>query len=253
MKRIAVSGKGGSGKTTISSTLVRLAGRKLGSVLAVDGDPNPNLARAMGLTHEDAWPLLPPSLMVFDEIEGKRVARLGKPLEEILKDHAVPGPDGVRLIALGEVDEPSKGCLCSRHAIVREIVGAAIDQSNEPIVVDMEASLEHMRRGTVKHVDTLLVVTEPYYRALESAGRLVRLARDMGLTGIAGVANKVRTPAEEEVIRNYFAGLNVPVIAVIPFDDSVTAADLEGHSALDHNPNAPSMLAIRRLADSLFA
>ena len=252
MRRIAVSGKGGSGKTTISSTLVRLVGRKLGSVLAVDGDPNPNLARAMGLTHGD-FPLLPPSIMAFDEINGKRVARLSKPLEEILSEHAIPGPDGVRLIALGEVDEPGKGCLCSRHAIVREIVGAAIDQSLEPIVVDMEASLEHMRRGTVKHVDTLLIETEPYYRALESAGRLIRLAREMGLTGILGVANKVRTPAEEEVIRNYFAALEIPVIAVIPFDDSVTAADLEGLSVLDRAPNSPSMLAVQQLADTLFA
>ena len=253
MKRIAVSGKGGSGKTTISSTLVRLAGREFGHVLAVDGDPNPNLARAMGLTREEAWPLLPPSLMVIEEIDGKRVSRLGKPLEEILEAHAVPGPDGVRLIALGEVDEPSKGCLCSRHAIVREIVGAAIDQAKEPIVVDMEASLEHMRRGTVKHVDTLLVVTEPYYRALESAGRLVRLARDMGLTGIYGVANKVRTPAEEAVIRTYFATLEVPIIAVIPFDDVVTQADLEGKSVLDFNPDAPSMRAVRQLAQTIFA
>lgn len=252
MRRIAVAGKGGSGKTTISSTLVRLAGRQFGHVLAVDGDPNPNLARALGLTHDD-WPLLPPSIMAFDEIDGKRVARLSQPLEEILAAHAVPGPDGVRLIALGEVDAPGKGCLCSRHAIVREIVGAAIEQANEPIVVDMEASLEHMRRGTVKHVDTLLVVTEPYYRALESAGRLVRLAKEMGLTGIYGVANKVRSSAEEEVIRNYFAVLEIPLIAVIPFDDSVTASDNAGISALDHNPEAPSMIAVRQLAQTLFA
>lgn len=252
MRRIAVSGKGGSGKTTISSTLVRLAGRQFGHVLAVDGDPNPNLARAMGLTQSD-WPLLPPSIMAFDEIDGRRVARLSKPLEEILEAHAVPGPDGVRLIALGEVDEPGKGCLCSRHAIVREIVGAAIEQANEPIVVDMEASLEHMRRGTVKHVDTLLVVTEPYYRALESAGRLVRLAREMGLTGIYGVANKVRTPAEETVIREYFLKLEVPLLAVIPFDDSVTAADNAGLSALDYNPDSISIQAVRQLAQNLFA
>ena len=116
----------------------------------------------------------------------------------------------------------------------------------------MEASLEHMRRGTVKHVDTLLVVTEPYYRALESAGRLVRLAREMGLTGIYGVANKVRTPAEETVIREYFLKLEVPLLAVIPFDDSVTAADNAGLSALDYNPDSISMQAVRQLAQNLF-
>lgn len=253
MQRIAISGKGGSGKTTISGTLARLTGRRLGRVLAVDGDPNPNLGRAMGVQHDGIWPLLPTNLMKVEEIDGKRVSKLALPVQQILSEHTVAGPDGVQLLALGEVDEPSKGCLCSRHGMVREIVGAAVEESNEAVILDMEASLEHMRRGTVKHVDKLLVVTEAYYRALESAGRLVKLAREMGLKEIYGIANKVRTPAEEKVIRDFFSGLEIPIIAVIPFDDQVTQADLIGKPLLDYDPQAPSVQAVRGLVDRLLA
>jgi CO dehydrogenase maturation factor len=253
VKRIAVSGKGGSGKTTISGTLARLAGRRLGQVLAVDGDPNPNLGRAMGVRHDGVWPLLPSNLMKVEEINGKRVSRLALPVQQILAEHTVAGPDGVQLLALGEVDQPGQGCLCSRHGMVREIVGAAVEESDQAVILDMEASLEHMRRGTVRHVDKLLVVTEPYYRALESAGRLVRLAKEIGIKEIYGVANKVRTPAEEEVVLNYFKSLKTPVIAVIPFDEAVTAADLEGKPVLDYNPQAPSMRAVAGMLDRLMA
>ncbi|MCL4454928.1 MAG: AAA family ATPase [Deinococcus sp.] len=253
MQRIAVSGKGGSGKTTIAGTLARLSGRKLGHVLAVDGDPNPNLGRAMGILREGPWPLLPPDTMKVEEIDGKKVSRLGKPIREILATHSITGPDGVRLLALGEVEASGKGCLCSRHAMVREIVGAAMEEANEPVVLDMEASLEHMRRGTVKHVDKLLVVTEPYYRALESAGRLVRLARELGLAKIYAVANKVRSPTEEEVIKDYFANLEVPIIAIIPFDDSVTEADLEGKAVIDHAPNGAVVKAVDGMLNRLMA
>lgn len=253
MKRIAVSGKGGSGKTTISGTLARLAGRRLGQVLAVDGDPNPNLGRAMGVRHDGVWPLLPSNLMKVEEMNGKRVSRLALPVQQILAEHTVAGPDGVQLLALGEVDQPGQGCLCSRHGMVREIVGAAVEESDQAVILDMEASLEHMRRGTVRHVDKLLVVTEPYYRALESAGRLVRLAKEIGIKEIYGVANKVRTPAEEEVVLNYFKSLETPVIAVIPFDEAVTAADLEGKPVLDYNPQAPSMRAVAGMLDRLMA
>lgn len=253
MQRIAISGKGGSGKTTISGTLARLAGRRVGRVLAVDGDPNPNLGRAMGVHHNGVWPLLPTDLMKVEEVEGRRVSRLALPIGQILREHTVAGPDGVQLLALGEVDEPGKGCLCSRHAMVREIVGAAVEAAGEPVILDMEASLEHMRRGTVRHVDKLLVVAEPYYRALEAAGRLVRLAREMGLEEIYGVANKVRTTVEEQVVLEYFGSLAIPVIAVIPFDETVTAADLEGRPLLDYDPEAPSVRAVAGMLERLMA
>lgn len=117
----------------------------------------------------------------------------------------------------------------------------------------MEASVEHMRRATVRHVDTLLVVTEPYFRALESAGRLIRLARELEIGRILAVANKVRSDAEEQAIRSYLDSQGVELAAVIPYDRSVGEADLEGLPLLDHRPDSPSVAAIRGLLDSIAA
>jgi|FLYL01.1.fsa_nt_gi CO dehydrogenase maturation factor len=252
MKRVAVSGKGGSGKTTIAGVLARLSGRATGELLAVDGDPNPNLARAMGVAKDD-WPLLPADLLAVVEENGQRVSRLTRPIREIVERYAVAGPDHVYLLALGEVDHAGKGCLCGKHAIVREVVGAALSEANEAVVLDMEASLEHMRRGTVRHIDTLLIVTEPYYRALESAGRLIRLARELNIPQILGVANKVRHADEKEAIRSYLSGLEVPLVAVIPFDEQVAQADMAGKALLDTYPEAPSVRAIEALRQRIFA
>jgi len=109
LHRLAIGGKGGSGKTTISSTLSRLFGRQLGSVLAVDGDPNPNLSTALGIRRDGLWPLLPSTLLTHEEVNGKRVVRLTQPVSEILERYSVPGPDGVQLLALGEVENAGKG------------------------------------------------------------------------------------------------------------------------------------------------
>jgi CO dehydrogenase maturation factor len=252
MARVAVAGKGGSGKTTIAASLARLSGRTAGRMVAIDGDPNPNLARAMGIERSE-WPLLPADLIATVHENGDSVRRLGLPLAEILERYAVQGPDGVSLLALGEVDAAGKGCLCSKHAIVREVVAAALSGADGPLVLDMEASLEHMRRGTVRHVDTLLVVTEPYYRSLEAAGRLARLARELGLSRIAAVANKVRNQEEELAVLAYLERVDVPVVATIPLDEQVTEADLHGRSLLDSGTDSRALQAIERLAGRIFA
>lgn len=252
MKRVAVSGKGGSGKTTITSTLARLSGLKLGDLLAVDADPNPSLARSMGI-ERDEWPLLPNGILETVEEDGKRRSQLAFPVKEVVEKFAVKGPDNVHLLALGEVDHANLGCLCSKHAIVREVVNAAMSDSGEAVVVDMEASLEHMRRGTIRHVDTLLVITEPYYRALESAGRLIRLAREIGIPNVMAVANKVRNEAEEEAIRSYLDKLDVSLVSVIPMDENITQADLQGKALMDMYPDAPAIKAIQGLSDAIFA
>lgn len=109
MTCLAIAGKGGSGKTTISGTLARLAGRRLGWLLAVDGDPNPNLATVLGLGRDLEWPLLPRDLLIHEDVDGRHVVRLDRPVSEILDEYSVPGPDNVRLLALGEVEGAGKG------------------------------------------------------------------------------------------------------------------------------------------------
>jgi CO dehydrogenase maturation factor len=121
--------------------------------------------------------------------------------------------------------------------------------SREITVLDMEASIEHLTRGTVRNTDVLLVITEPYYRSLETTGRVVPLAQQLGLERVWVVANKVRADRDEAAIREYCARRNFEVVGVVPFDDNVTEADHEGHALIDHAPESAAVVAIEALAD----
>jgi CO dehydrogenase maturation factor len=118
-------------------------------------------------------------------------------------------------------------------------------------ILDLEASIEHFTRGTVRNVDTLLVVAEPYYRSLETAGRLVPLARELGLERVWVVANKVRSGPDEGAIREFCARRGIEVIGVVPFDESVAEADRLGQALIDYAPTAPAVRAVATLADTL--
>ena len=118
-------------------------------------------------------------------------------------------------------------------------------------ILDLEASIEHFTRGTVRNVDALLVVAEPYYRSLETAGRLVPLARELGLERVWVVANKARSDRDEGAIREYCARRGIEVIGAVPFDESVAEADRLGHALIDHAPTAPAVAAVEALADTL--
>jgi CO dehydrogenase maturation factor len=118
-------------------------------------------------------------------------------------------------------------------------------------LLDMEASIEHLTRGTVRTADVLLLVGEPYYRSLETLGRMAPLARELGIPLILGVANKVRSERDEAAIREYAARRGIELVGVVPFDEQVTEADREGWALIDHAPNAPAVRAVGELADAL--
>jgi len=118
-------------------------------------------------------------------------------------------------------------------------------------ILDTEASIEHMTRGTVRTSDAVLLVTEPYFRSLETTGRLAPLAHELGIPHVWAVANKVRTSADEAAVREYCARHSIELLAVVPFDPRVTEADNAGVSALDHAPDSPAMLAAAALAQTV--
>ena len=118
-------------------------------------------------------------------------------------------------------------------------------------ILDTEASIEHMTRGTVRTADAILLVTEPYYRSLETTGRLAALARELGTPHVWAVANKVRTPSDEVAVREFCDRHQIDVLAVVPFDERVTEADRQGRALIDHDPNAPVVRAVSELADAL--
>ncbi len=116
-------------------------------------------------------------------------------------------------------------------------------------ITDMEASIEHMSRGTIRHVDAMLMVTEPYFRSLETVGRMAPLARELGIERVWAVANKVRSARDEEIIRSYCAEHGVELAAVVPWDEAIQDADREGRALMDYEPTSPAVVAVQGIAD----
>lgn len=134
---------------------------------------------------------------------------------------------------------------------MRSIVGEVVNSARALTLMDMEASIEHLSRGTVRHVDALLIVVEPYYRALETAGRIVPLARGLGINRIYGVANKLRTPQDEDAVKAYCRNHDLELIASIPFDENVTEADRTGRAIIDYDVTSAIVDEVSRVADFL--
>ncbi|MDQ6713493.1 MAG: AAA family ATPase [Candidatus Dormibacteraeota bacterium] len=252
--KIAVIGKGGSGKTTISATLSRLLARRGLAVVAIDGDPNPNLAIALGVSAQQADRLrpLPNDLLrhVSDD-EGAISLTLTRTKNELETECGAEAPDGVTLLLGGQVEMAGRGCLCSKHATVRGLMGELVLEKRDVIVLDMEASIEHLSRGTIAHAERLLIVVEPYYRALETAGRIARLAPQLGIPDVMAIGNKVRGGEDEAAIRTYCAQHNLQIGAMVPYDDRVGEADRRGMALLDYAPDSRAVEAILGLSSRL--
>ncbi len=130
-------------------------------------------------------------------------------------------------------------------------MGEIVSEADNITVMDMEASLEHLSRGTVRHVDVLLIVTEPYYRSLETARRTLPLARGLGINHIYAVVNKYRSAEDEKAVTDFCRTNDLEIIAKIPFDSNVTQADLEGKSLYDFNSESPVVAEVEKLAETL--
>ncbi len=251
--KIAVCGKGGVGKTTISGLLCRTLGSKGISVLAIDGDPNPNLALTLGLDPQASMPkaLTSKLLEVYEKEDGKKYAKLNMPLAEVMDTYGIKTNDNVTLLAVGQPEHAGTGCMCGIHTTVREIIHTALEESEQVTLLDLEASLEQMKRGTSKYVDVLLCVVEPYYRSMEAVARFQRLGKELEIKNILAVANKVKNPEDEEAIRQFCDQTALPVIAIIPFDPTIAEADKNGSLNINDIEHSPALQAISTLANDL--
>ncbi len=245
--KLAIAGKGGSGKTSISGTMARSLARSGHRVLAIDGDSNPNLALTLGVDPSlmDDVPTLPPDLIR----RGKDGVELTRSFEEVTASHSLAAPDGVSLLVMALPQHADTGCLCSMHATVRTLIEAAPAGSQDFTILDTEASPEHLSRGTAKYADALLAVVEPYYKSLETGRRMAVLARDLGLEDVKLVANKVRDERELEAVREFAESHEIEVAGVIPFDANMQQAERARSSPMDFNPEAPAVRAIGELAE----
>lgn len=219
---VAVAGKGGAGKTTISATLTRLLARSGRRVVAIDADSNPNLAVALGLGERAAGAAWLPETLVSRRHTGPALV---VPVAEVLERYAVPGPDGVHLLLMGMPEHAEQGCLCGGHAVVSALLADLAADPEVVAVVDMEASPEHLARGTARHADLLLLVAEPYFRSLESVRRQAELAAGLPIGRVEVVANKIRTPGDAEAIAQFCARHDLRLVGEVPWSDAVTVAD----------------------------
>ena len=252
--KVAVSGKGGSGKTTVSGTLSRAFADEGYDVLALDDDENPNLALTLGIPREREVPPIPGDLLQRVELpDGETELELAKSPDEIIEDYGADAPDGVKLLKMGEVDHAGSGCMCRAHSTAREVLSDVVEDREEVTVMDMVAGVEHLGRGTAKDVDVLLVVVEPYYKSLETGRRTRDLARELDIPEVCVVANKVRDDADREAIEEFCSDNDLEITAVVPFDDAVRRADQEGTAPFDHDPESPAVRAVRELADDLLS
>lgn len=141
--------------------------------------------------------------------------------------------------------------MCSAHGAVRVLLGEIVGSEERPAIVDIEAGLEHLSRGTARNVDTLLAILEPYYKSMETAARVTELARELGIPRVYCVANKVRSAEDEEALRDFAAARNMDVIASIPDDVTMAKADRAGVAPLDFDPDSPAVRAIAGLVTQL--
>jgi CO dehydrogenase maturation factor len=244
--RLAIAGKGGAGKTTFSACTARLLAQAGHDVVAIDADTNPNLASAMGfdLTEVVAVPILSTTI-VSRRVDGGAALRV--PLEEVLRAHGVTGPDGVRLVRMGMPDHAQEGCLCSAHAAGSALLADLGNRSQTWTIMDLEASPEHLSRGTARHADVLILVAEPYFRSLEAVRLQARLASELPGVRVGSVANKIRSAGDAEAVAEFVAGLGIPLWGNVPWSDDVTGADRIGKSLVDVAPDGPAVTGVRNI------
>ncbi len=245
--RVAVAGKGGAGKTTICATAARLLARSGLRVVAIDGDTNPNLNAAIGVDAADAAPFLPTSL-VSRRFDGPR---LTAPVDEVLDRHSTLAPDGVRLVRMGMPQHADEGCLCSAHATVSAFLADLGAAAGTVTVLDLEASPEHLSRGTARHCDVLLLVAEPYYRSLEAVRLQASLAAETSIDRVAVVANKCRQQSDRDAIEEFCGRHRLELVGILPWSEAVLDADAETRPLLDFAPDDALVAAVEELVGAL--
>lgn len=229
--KIAISGKGGTGKTMLVSLLSTIFAQSGYSVLAIDADPNANLAATLGFPYPDK--IIPISEMA-DLIEERTGARPGEvatffklnPKVNDLPEKYCVEHNGVKLMVMGRLKKGGSGCYCPENALLQALVTHLLLERDELVIMDMEAGVEHLGRGTARAVDKLIIVVEPSRRSVETAYRIRELAKDIGLQNIGVVGNKIRSEKDKDSLVSSMPGFEF--LGFIPYDQAIAEADLAG-------------------------
>jgi CO dehydrogenase maturation factor len=233
--KIAVAGKGGSGKTLLAGSLAFLFSRAGHTTLAIDADSAPNLGFLLGLSPCEADAIIPVSKNA-ELIAAKTgtpypgVYALNFSVNDMVAKNALPTPAGPHLLVMGTVTSMGAGCTCPANSVVRALLRHLLVERDEVVILDMEAGVEHIGRGTAESVDVMLVVSDAHRQSLAITGRIAKMAQDAGIPRVELVGNRILDAGQEAVIRDFARAHNLAIAGMIPFDPAVTRAGVAGDS-----------------------
>lgn len=259
--KLAITGKGGVGKTTLSSVLCYLYRDEGKRVIAVDADPDANLAGALGIPKEEAQRIRPIAELtdLIAERTGARPGQMGgvfrlNPKVDDIPEEVGYRHDGIILITIGKSKEAASGCYCPENVFLRRLLKHLILERDEIVIVDMEAGIEHLTRGTAEGVDAFIVVVEPGSRSIQTALTVKEMAKALGIKRVFVVGNKVRDQADRDFIKNNIQDMEL--IGFIGFNHEIMEADIKGISPYVYSSGAVKDIKViketldRRLGES---
>ena len=238
LTKIAISGKGGVGKTTLAGLLANVYAQRGRDVIAIDADPDANLASALGFSDEAAAKIVPISNLedLIEERTGARPGTYGamfkmNPRVDDIPERFSLEERGFRLLTMGTIERGGSGCVCPESVLLKTLVTHLLLRKDEVLILDMEAGIEHLGRATAGAVDAFIVVVEPGKRSLQTARTVVRLAGDIGIKQVFVVANKIRNDSDREFVQTNLPDLDV--IGFLPMSLKAIEADLQGMTVFD--------------------
>jgi CO dehydrogenase maturation factor len=254
--KIAVTGKGGVGKTFIAGSLAARFAAHGCPVIAIDADPSPNLALTLGLSFNEAEKIVPLAdneqlIRLKTGTEYAGVFRLTFTVDDIVSGHAVPTPSGAHLMVMGTVRSMGSGCTCPAHSVLKALLRHLIVERGEVVILDMDAGIEHLGRGTAEHVDAMLVVSDANRKSLEVAKTICRMTKESGIRQVGLVGNRIAGSSQEIAVRTFAEKNGISILAMIPFDQLVSDSGITG-APVDEG-HSPAMREVERLAGSLEA
>jgi CO dehydrogenase maturation factor len=235
--KVAVSGKGGVGKTLIAGGLAHGFAERGLKTIGIDADSSPNLGLTLGLSVEETRKIVP----ISDNkplVESKTstgysgVYNLNFSVDDIVKQYSIPTPLGVNLIVMGTVHSMGAGCMCAPTAVIRALLRHLVVERNEAIVLDLEAGVEHIGRGTAQEVDALIIVADSNLKSLEIAKHIHDMATAAGMKHLYLVGNRVMNDTQKEAIQTFADKNGLYLLSFVPFDQKVIEADMLGVTPL---------------------
>ncbi|OIN97833.1 carbon monoxide dehydrogenase [Candidatus Desantisbacteria bacterium CG_4_10_14_0_8_um_filter_48_22] len=237
--KIAISGKGGVGKTTLAALLAKIYSDGGKKVFAIDADPDANLAMTLGFPDPSK---IVPLVLMKELIEERTGAKPGassplfklNPRVDDIPDKYFAEHDGIKLAVMGTVRGGGLGCTCPENAFLKALLRHLIVDREEVVIIDTEAGIEHLGRGTVEAIDKLIVVAEPGLKSIETAHRIKKLAQDIGIRNIAVAGNKIRNLPDRKFIEDNLKDFDI--LGYIPYDEKIIQADMDKAAAFEYAP-----------------